>query len=534
MKSYLSKEKLTSGTTIIIYLMVLNFIIHMVTGWAYGIFRDEFYYVSMSNHLDFGYVDITPIAVYIMALSRFLFGTSIYAMHVFPAIAGSFVILFGALIARKMGGGRFAQVLTAIAIMAASMYISFAGFFSYDVFDQLISAIVIYVLSKILKDEGTYKTWILLGFMAGIGIMVKITMGVFLVSLVFGLLMTRARKHLANKWLWIAGAIALACFVPYAVWQAQRDFPFLQYLGNYTQNRSTHATPLELFGYELLVMNPVSVVLWLGGLVLLFTKKGRTFRPFAWAFIFYFTVAVLLAIKYYALAGVFLPLLANGAVWFERGYRRIRQPEEEGVQRPEDKNFWAVPRIILVSMIVVTALFVYPTNTPVLPVNDFIAYNNITGFGSSVKSEDTKLATLPQHFADRFSWEELAQAVSDTYHSLPESEQKDCRIFCSNYGEAGAIDYYSEKYNLPGAISGHLSYYYWGYDGYNGKCLIIVGYHADAYDYLKKYFGQVTIAQTFHADYIMPYENDNPIFICKNLISLLTRCGRRCRALDDA
>ena len=517
MKScFFSKEKLTSSIAIIIYLMVLSFVIHMVTGWIYGIFRDEFYYVSMSHHLDFGYVDITPIAVYIMALSRWLFGTSIYAIHVFPAIAGSFVIFFGGMIAKKMGGGRFAQVLTAIAVMAASMYISFASFFSYDVFDQLMSAVVIYLLIKILKDEGTYKTWILLGFMAGIGIMVKITMGVFLVSLVFGLLMTRARKHLANKWLWIAGAIALACFVPYAVWQAQRDFPFLHYLGNYVQYRSTHATVWELFVYELLVMNPVSIILWLGGLVLLFTKKGRTFRPFAWAFIFYFAVAVIFAIKYYALAGVFLPLLAYGAVWYERGYRRIRQPEEEG-QRPDDNKFWNTPRIIYVAAMVVTALIVYPNNTPLLPVKDYIAYNNITGFGTSVKSEDTVLATLPQHFADRFGWEEFGQAVSATYHSLPEAEQKDCRIFCGNYGEAGAVDYYSDKYGLPGAISGHLSYYYWGYDGYNGKCLIIAGYTGDIYEYLRQRFGQVTIAQTFHADYIMPYENDTPIYICRDL-----------------
>jgi len=44
-----------------------------------------------------------------------------------------------------------------------------------------------------------------------------------------------------------------------------------------------------------------------------------------------------------------------------------------------------------------------------------------------------------------------------------------------------------------------------------------VGYHADAYDDLQQYFGQVTVAQTFHADYMIPYENDNPIYICRDL-----------------
>lgn len=512
-----TKENLTGGTAIIIYLMVLNFIIHMVTGWQYGIFRDEFYYTSMSQHLDFGYVDITPVSVYIMALTRLLFGTSIYAIHVFPALAGCFVMLLGGLITRKMGGGRFAQVLTALAVMTAPMYISFAGFFSYDVFDQLMSAIVIFLLVKILKGEGTYKTWIILGCMAGIGIMVKITMGVFLVAMVVGLLLTRARKHLANKWFWIAAAIALACFIPYAIWQAERGFPFLHYLGNYTQNRSTHATPWELFFYELLVMNPVSILLWLGGLVLLFTKRGRAYRPFAWAFIFYFVVAVVFAIKYYALAGVFLALTAYGAVCYERGYKRgqILDVPEKVLPPSEGKKPSRMPRVIYIVIMCLVGIMIFPVSVPVLPVKTFIAYNNATGFAGSVKSEDTALASLPQHFADRFGWEEFVQAVSDVYHGLPDAEQKDCRIFCGNYGEAGAVDYYAEKYGLPGAISGHLSYFYWGYDGFNGKCLIVAGYGYDR-DFLQTLFKEVTVAKVYHADYVMPYENDTPIFICRD------------------
>lgn len=518
MKKFFTKANLTGATAILIFLMVLNFVLHMLTGWQYGVFRDEFYYISMSQHLDLGYVDITPIAVYIMALTRVLFGTSVFALHVFPALASSFTLLFAGLTARKMGGGKFAQVLTAVAVMAAPMYMSVVGYFSYDVFDQLMSAIVVFMLVKILKEEATYKTWILFGFMVGIGIMVKITFGIMAVAFIVGLLLTRKRKLLAGKWPWIAAAIALACFVPYAIWQAERGFPFLHYLANYAVNRSTHPMPWDLFIYEVMVMNPVAIILWLGGFVFLFTKRGRTFRPFAWAFIFYFAVAVILAIKYYALAGVLLPLTAYGAICFERGYSKKQilgevEPAEPAVKKRPSRT----PRVVYIVWLCLVGLFIAPASVAVLPVKDYIAYNNTFHLNETVKTEDTKLALLPQHFADRFGWEEFAQAVSQVYHALPEEDRKDCAIFAGNYGEAGALGYYAQKYDIPTAISTHLSFYYWGYGGYDGKCVIVAGYLGGMKDSLEQAFTEVTPVTVFHNDYVMPYENDTPIYVCKGL-----------------
>jgi hypothetical protein len=109
MKKIFSKAVLTGTTAIILYLMVMNFILHMVTSWQYGLFFDEFYYYSMSSHLAFGYMDVPPVTGGLMALSRLLMGDSVPAMHVFPALAGSFAMLFAALTAQKMGGGRFSQ-----------------------------------------------------------------------------------------------------------------------------------------------------------------------------------------------------------------------------------------------------------------------------------------------------------------------------------------------------------------------------------------------------------------------------------------
>ncbi len=34
-------------------------------------------------------------------------------------------------------------------------------------------------------------------------------------------------------------------------------------------------------------------------------------------------------------------------------------------------------------------------------------------------------------------------------------------LFCDNYGEAGAVDYYGKKYHLPEAYSDNASFLYW-------------------------------------------------------------------------
>ena len=76
--------------------------------------------------------------------------------------------------------------------------------------------------------------------------------------------------------------------------------------------------------------------------------------------------------------------------------------------------------------------------------------------------ETANTGKLPQTFADRFGWPEMAQATAAVYHELTPEEQAVTAIFARNYGEAGAIDFYGPALGLPKAISGHLNYWYWG------------------------------------------------------------------------
>ena len=524
MKKFFTKEVLTGATALVVSLMALNFILHMVTGWQYGLFFDEYYYYSMSGHLDFGYMDVAPLTGWLMALSRLLLGNSVTAMHVFPALAGSFAMLFAAYTAREMGGGRFSQGLTALAVMLAPMFMSFFGMFTYDVFDQMMSAAVVLLAARIIQGKAAPRMWVLLGLAAGIGLMVKITMGLLLVSLIAGILFTRARKYLKSKWFWVSIGIAAACFAPYVVWQATHGFPIYTYLNAYRDARTVSPSAPELLFYVFVTMNPASVLLWLGGLVLLFTKSGRTFRPFAWAFIAYFALAAVMSVKFYALAGAIIPLLAFGSVCLERNYRKVPMPAEEP-QSPLPQSAVAKKgrgaRALKVAYLAVLCLLgalLTPLNIPVLSPKATADYNSLLGYSRAVRWDTVAFSGLPTFLAARLGWDEFAQFVSQVYHSLPEDEQKDCSVYCSRYGAVGAMDYYSEKYGFPKSISANMGAYYWGYGAMDGKCVIFLNMGADGYTVLQKYFQAVEIAP---APSGVPYSSlfltDRTLFIGRGL-----------------
>jgi hypothetical protein len=76
---------------------------------------------------------------------------------------------------------------------------------------------------------------------------------------------------------------------------------------------------------------------------------------------------------------------------------------------------------------------------------------------------------LPQFFADRFGWKELAGQVAGAVRSLPTEDRARCLIVADNYGEAAAINYYGRRYGIR-AASQHNSHYLWGYGRNHPRC----------------------------------------------------------------
>jgi hypothetical protein len=168
----------------------------------------------------------------------------------------------------------------------------------------------------------------------------------------------------------------------------------------------------------------------------------------------------------------------------------------------------------LIILIVITGIISMPMAIPILPVNNFISYSSFLGI-SHQNSERKQLADLPQFYADMFGWEELAKTVSSVYKTIPDSEKSTTIVFADNYGEAGALEYYSSKYQLPPVVCPHNSYWYWANpDEQKIKTIIVIG--GDTAN-LKKIFQGVVLAADHKTKYSMPYENNLPVFICRGI-----------------
>ena len=72
--------------------------------------------------------------------------------------------------------------------------------------------------------------------------------------------------------------------------------------------------------------------------------------------------------------------------------------------------------------------------------------------------EDGKDHYLPQDFADMLGWKELAFKVDAVCSKLPNMDQT--LILCDNYGQAGAINYYSHNKKIK-ASSFNADYNDW-------------------------------------------------------------------------
>ena len=63
------------------------------------------------------------------------------------------VVVLTGLMARELGGGRFAQGMTALATLVAPSFLVMGTFLSMDAFDQLWWVLASYLLLLILKRE---------------------------------------------------------------------------------------------------------------------------------------------------------------------------------------------------------------------------------------------------------------------------------------------------------------------------------------------------------------------------------------------
>ena len=92
---------------------VLPFLLHHP---AYELHRDEYLYFAQGQHLDFGFLENPPLIGLLGWISSLL-GGSFFWIKFWPALFGAFTLLLACGIARQLGGGLYAQGITALGML---------------------------------------------------------------------------------------------------------------------------------------------------------------------------------------------------------------------------------------------------------------------------------------------------------------------------------------------------------------------------------------------------------------------------------
>ena len=476
----------------------IGFLLQMLFNGRYGYFRDELYYIACSNHLAFGYVDMAPLAPWLARVFRILFGDSLHAIRLLPALAFGAEVALTGFMTRELGGKRWAIFLACISVLLSPVILGNGTRLAMNPIEPLFWMGCIYVLLLALnRDQPRLLVWC--GILLGFGLLNKHSTVFFLAALVIALLLSPERRLLSTKWFWIAAAIAFCIALPNVIWQYVHHFPTLEDLRNVkATHKNVELPPLPFLHQQMAMLNPYSVFVWLGGLIyLLFHPGAKRFRFLAYTYLVFLAIMMYLKGKDYYLAPIYPMLFAAGSVLWEKvihTYTPLRWLR------------YAIPAVIIAVGIIAAPLVM-----PILSPEKIPAYMNALGL-KMTRTENGMVSPLPQHFADEFGWPEMVAKVAEVYDSLPSDQRAKTAILAGNYGGAGAIDFFGPRYGLPKSISAHQNYYYWGPRDYTGESVILLEWSLKDAQY---WCGSVWIAGRDAPPLGMGWEHYD-ILVCQN------------------
>ncbi|RPH37875.1 hypothetical protein EHM92_01560 [bacterium] len=487
---------------IIALFAIIKILFHLLLP-EYGYHRDEMYYVAIADGFSFSNLDMPPGSPLYLKLFLVLFGHSLKVVHLAAAVCGAIVIVFGMLIAKELGGKRYAMILTGTFLLFSGLVI-FGSLYSYDDPSFVVWAAVFYLLVKMLKGADQ-RLWLVAGLLMGFGMLTKLTILFLGFTLFASLWLVPQRNWYRRPWIWLAGVVALLCAVPYMLWQASHDWYFLSYAASYS-GRTTHASPvLDFLWNQLLPNNPAMFPVWAIGLVmLLFRREWKPYRILGYAYIILCVTLFFLGGQFYFMLPIYAVLVAAGSVQIEQWI----EPRVTAIRRR------LVPKIAIPAVYVLLSLPGLPFAVPLLPPDLLIEYLRPVGVNAGVKTEDRHIASLPQHVADRFGWEEMANDVATVYRDVQSRSSEPVGVTTGNWGEAAALHTHGAKLGLPEPITGDGWFYFEAFKHEQFPLSVVAVGVSRAQ--LLSLFEHVEQKGIFTNPYCMPDENNNSIFYCTN------------------
>jgi hypothetical protein len=261
-------------------------------------------------------------------------------------------------------------------------------------------------------------------------------------------------------------------------------------------------------------MNVVALPVVAGAIVwLLAARAGRPYRLLGWLSLTVVLIMLSRNTKPYYLSPLFTLLYAAGSL---AAGRLLESPRR-------------APMLWIYTALVLGAGAVFaPLAKPLLSAERYLAHASRLGLAPRAE-ENHEMGRLPQFFADRIGWPELAQSVAGVVAALAPAERERACIFGQNYGQAGAIEYFGAELDLPPAIATHNSYHLWGPGDCSGEVVIVID---DDRESMEATFEAAELETTFRCRDCMPYENDKQIWVGRGLRRPIAEVWPRAKHYD--
>jgi len=472
---------------------VTTFVVHFATAGGYGYQRDELYFISCARHLAWGYVDQPPLIAVIAKIALTLFGDSLYAIRLLPALAAAATVVLTGRLTKRFGGGLGAQALAMLGIGLAPFYLAVGNLLTMNAFEPLLWLGAAYLFVE-ADERDRLALWAALGVICGLGLVNKYSMFFYLGSCVVAIALTPQRRSLVRPGFALAIALASAIVAPTLLWQGQHGWPQLAVLRDAARDKNVTVGPLWFYLQQVLMLNPLSAPIWLAGLYALFARQRvRNVRWYGIAYVVLSLLYLVLGAKVYYLAPMYPMLFAAGAPFLATQLARVR--------------FAALAYPIVLGIL---GFVIAPEAFPLLPLPAFLQYERVLDL-RGIKMEKHPVGRVPQHFADMLGWDTLVASLARANARLSPAERREAVVLTRDYGQASAVDFFGPKAGLPHAISGHNNYFLYGTRGASGNVVLAIGIDGAT---LRREFGRVERIGFYHDDYVLPDFNDLAIYKC--------------------
>ena len=405
---------------ILLGFILLKFILqYFLISSGYDLHRDEYLHLDQAQHLAWGYTSVPPFTSWISWLIYFL-GGSVFWVKFFPALFGALTLVVVWKAVEELSGNLFALTLSATCVLFSAL-LAINTLYQPNSFDVLSWTTFYFVLIQYFKTEN--PKWIYIAALVfSIGFLNKYNIVFLAIGLLPAILFTRFRKIFVKKEFYFAFIVGLLLILPNLVWQYKNNFPVIHHLDELTNTQLVHVDRLDFLKSQLLYFAGALLVIISALYALLFYKPFEKYKTFFGAIIFTLIVFVYFKAKAYYAVGLYPIYIAFGSVFLanvlKNGWKKYLKP---------------VLMILPVLFFMLMYHVAFPNKSP-----EYIVQNART-----YRWEDGQEHSLPQDFADMLGWKELATKVDSVCAELPNPDNT--LILCDNYGQAGAINYYTQN-----------------------------------------------------------------------------------------